>query len=162
MDTQTFRDTLAQFATGVTVVISGTGSSHQGMTVNSFTSVSLVPPLILFCADNRAVTLRAVKQSHRFTVSILCEEQEDLSRRFAELGPQGDLFAQIRTAPATKGIPYLFDSLGYLDCAVHNIIPAGDHHIVVGHVERLGRLSHGYPLIYFRHRYYRPVTSPPG
>lgn len=161
MDTQIFRDTLSQFATGVTVVISGSRSARRGMTVNSFTSVSLVPPLVLFCADNRSETLHAIRESQRFTVSVLSEQQEDISRGFAELGPQDHLFNQLNTTPGINDIPYLSDGLAFLDCSVQNIVPAGDHHVIVGHVDKLGRLKSGTPLIYFGHHYYRPVTSPP-
>lgn len=161
MDSQTFRQTLAQFATGVAVVISGNGALVHGMTVNSFTSVSLVPPLILFCADNRADTFQAILIARRFTVSILSDEQEDLSRRFAVIGPQHELFAQTPWQPGIDAIPYLTESLAYLDCAVHDIIPAGDHHIIIGQVDKLALLKSGRPLLYYQSDYYRPVTLPP-
>jgi 3-hydroxy-9,10-secoandrosta-1,3,5(10)-triene-9,17-dione monooxygenase reductase component len=161
LDSQTFRQTLAQFATGVTVVISGAGASLHGMTVNSFTSVSLVPPLILFCAENRADTFQAILAVQRFTVSILSDQQEELSRRFARLGPQEELFRQTPCQPGIDAIPYLADSLAYLDCAVHDIIPAGDHHIVVGQVNNLARLKSGRPLLYYQSDYYRLISLPP-
>lgn len=162
MDSQTFRDVLAQFATGVTVVISGIPGAIHGMTVNSFTSVSLDPPLVLFCADNRADTFHAVMASHRFTVSILSDQQEAVSQRFALVGPQDTLFSTLNCGMASGGIPYLKDSLAYLDCAVYDVVKAGDHHIIVGLVEHLGLLSPGHPLMYFQSQYYyQPGTSPP-
>lgn len=161
MDSHIFRETLAQFATGVTVVISGTPGAIHGMTVNSFTSVSLDPPLVLLCADNRSDTYRAIKQSQRFTVSILSDQQESVSQQFALIGPQDELFAQIACASGIGGVPYLLNSLGYLDCAVQDIIPAGDHHIILGHVDHLARLTPGYPLLYFKSQYYYLGTSPP-
>lgn len=162
MDTQIFRETLAHFATGVTVVISRTAELTHGMTVNSFTSVSLDPPLILFCADNRSDTLQVVQKSWRFTVSVLSDQQEDLSRRFAMVGPQDDIFRQTACQSGIDGIPYLADGLAFFDCGVHDMVPAGDHHIIIGHVDRLGLLRPGRPLMFFQSHYYRPVTLPPG
>ena len=162
MDTKNFRDVLAQFATGVTIVVTRTaeGTLH-GMTVNSFTSVSLEPPLVLFCADNHSETIRAVRSCRRFTVSMLREEQEELSRRFAMLGPQTDAFAGARFVEGRGGLPYLADGLGYVDASVTDMIPAGDHHIILGRVEDLGVLSPGQPLLFYSSQYYRPVTLPP-
>ena len=162
LDTQDFRDVLAQFATGVAVVVTRTaeGTLH-GMTVNSFASVSLEPPLVLFCADNKSETIRALRSCRRFTVSMLHEEQEDLSRRFAMLGPQTDAFAAARFVVGRGGLPYLADSLAYVDARVEDLIPAGDHHIVLGRVEDLGVLATGQPLLFYASQYYRPVTLPP-
>ena len=156
MDSHLFRETLAQFATGIAVVISGSHDAFHGMTVNSFTSVSLNPPLVLFCADNSARTFEVVQCSGLFTVSILAEDQEELSRRFALRSPQAALFASIPTRIGIHHIPYLRDGLAYCDCTVQTISPAGDHHIVVGHVDRLARLNAGRPLLYFQSHYYHP------
>ncbi len=161
MDSQTFRDVLAQFVTGITVVISGIPGAIRGMTVNSFTSVSLHPPLVLFCADNRADTFSAVMSSHRFTVSILSEQQEAVSQRFALIGPQDTLYSTLNCGMGLGGIPYLKDSLAYLDCAVDDVVQAGDHHIIVGLVEHLELLNPGRPLMYFQSQYYHPGTLPP-
>lgn len=158
MDSKSFRQALGQFATGVTVVISryDDGALH-GMTVNSFTSVSLNPPLVLFCADNRSDTFKALSVSRRFTVSMLTDKQETLSRRFAVTGPQDALFQSLACQPGIDDIPYLADALAFLDCAVENIIPAGDHHLVLARVDELGLLSPGHPLIYFQSGYH-PLT----
>ncbi len=159
MDTKIFRETLAQFATGITVVISRTACTTHGMTVNSFTSVSLTPPLVLFCADNRSDTFQTVQESHRFTVSILADRQEALSQRFALTGPQEELFQSLNCREGIDGIPYLADGLAFLDCSVENIIPAGDHHIVIGHVDNLGLLNPSDPLLYYQSNYYRPAAT---
>lgn len=161
MDTKNYRDTLSRFATGITVVISRTSARvTHGMTVNSFTSVSLNPPLVLFCADNRSDTFHAVQESRRFTVSILREEQEALSQRFALTGPQEELFQALPCQPGIDGIPYLAEGLAYLDCSVHQILPAGDHHIVIGQVDDLGLLSPGRPLLYYHSHYERLNLTP--
>ncbi len=153
MDSEIFRESLAQYATGVAVVISGAPGCYRGMTVNSFTSVSLAPPLVLFCADNQAETFQSIKQSQRFTLSILSVYQEELSQQFSLLGPQEKLFAGITTGLGINDIPYVADGLAFLDCTVHNMIRAGDHHIIVGHVDQLGRLQDHPPLIYFQSQY---------
>ncbi|MCY0878337.1 MAG: flavin reductase family protein [Firmicutes bacterium] len=161
MNLRAFRDTLALYATGVTVVLSRYGLATHGMTVNSFTSVSLRPPLVLFCADNRADTLKTVQQAGYYTVSILGEEHAWISQRFAVAGPQEDLLAEVRLGQGpASGVPYLSDALAFLECRVTDVIPAGDHHIVVGEVEHLGRLNPHRPLIYFDHRYRRLTPEP--
>lgn len=153
LDNETFRETLGQFATGVAVVISGIPGCFRGMTINSLTSVSLMPPLVLFCADNQAETFEALKQSQRFTLSVLSAQQEQLSRQFALLGPQEELFNRVNAHRGTGDIPYLADSLAFLDCSVQNIVAAGDHHIIVGHVDQGGRLNNQPPLLYFQSQY---------
>ncbi|NMP21304.1 flavin reductase family protein [Sulfobacillus harzensis] len=161
MDAKIFRDTLAQFATGITIVISQNIDRHlHGMTVNSFTSVSLHPPLVLFCADNRSDTFRAIEDSGHFTVSILSEEQEALSQRFALRGPQEALFQSLTLGESVSGIPYLADSLAFLDCTVDRIVPAGDHHLVLGRVDALNRLVPGRPLVYYQSQYQRLDAIP--
>lgn len=160
MDINRFRKTLGQFATGVSIVISQGPKSLRGMTVNSLTSVSLNPPLVLFCADNQSDTLNAVLHAKRFTVSILNDQQEPLSQQFALSGSQEQLFSTLSIRPGIDQIPYLSDGLAYLDCHVTKVIPAGDHHVIIGHVDNLDVLdSHRQPLIYFRSHYYQPKSS---
>lgn len=161
MDTKSFRDTLGQFATGITVVISGTGGTHyHGMTVNSFTSVSIQPPLVLFCADSRSETFKAVEASGRFTVSMLNEDHQALSERFAVKGPQTALFHSLNLRWGQDHIPYLADGLAFLDCALDRIIPAGDHFLVLGRVNAFDRLRPGRPLLYYQSHYQHLEASP--
>lgn len=161
VDVGTFRDTLAQYATGVTIVLSRYGPITHGMTVNSFTSVSLNPPMVLFCAENQADTLRTIQQAGYFTVSILSDQHAWLSQRFAVAGSHAELLSHLKLGQSpTGGVPFLQDALAYLECRVQNLIPAGDHHIILGLVEHLGRLREGTPLIYFDHRYRQLAPAP--
>ncbi len=145
---------MGQFATGITVVFTMGGSGPHGMTVNSLTSVSLDPPLILFCVDNHARTRHAVGPGERFTVSILRQEQESLSRLFADPATPDSVVDRLPIRTVTAGMPILRDALAYLDCVVDALYPGGDHQIVVGRVEDFDVLNHGNPLVYFSGRYY--------
>ncbi len=135
-------------------------SQYHGMTVNSFTSVSIEPPLVLICADNRSETFKAVEASGRFTVSILSEDHQALSQQFAIKGPQAALFQSLNLHWGADHIPYLADGLAFLDCALDRIIPAGDHFLVLGRVTAFGRLHPGRPLLYYQSHYHHLEASP--
>lgn len=155
MDHRQFRHTLGQFATGVVVIMTRGPEGPHGMTANSLTSVSLDPPQVLFCVNTAARTRTLVREVPRFTVSILSERQEALSRLFADPHPASDPLIGVPHSPGIDGIPILNEALAFLDCRVTAIHPAGDHDIVVGTVEDLGILHPGLPLLYFAGRYRR-------
>ena len=149
-----FRQTLGNWGTGVTIVATpGTDGKSYGLTVSSFTSVSLDPPLILVCLDNRISGLQAFKDSGKFGVSVLSEDQADLSTLFAKkdsVRPE-DLYLK-----GTTGVPLIKDSLVFLECNTHAIYPGGDHQILLGVVQaaHLGTAKDGKgPLLYFRGKY---------
>lgn len=157
LDSHGFRHALGQFATGIAVVfVVGPGGPH-GMTINSFTSVSLHPPLILFCVDVRARTRTLIRGGSRFTVSILSQEQEAVSRLFADPATPDHLIRQLPTRSGIDGLPILSEALAYLDCSLENLYPAGDHDIVVGRVDDFGILRPGPPLLYFGGQYRRLI-----
>lgn len=153
-DSQEFRKVLGQFATGVAVVTTKLDGVPQGMTVNSFTSVSLEPPLVLFCADKRTRTNEVVGKSGVFAVNVLREEQRRLSEIFAGQGTDEERKAVLwaREALAT-GAPVIEGSLGWMDCRVRQVIDAGDHVIYLGEVLDAGRGPMGAPLLYYRGTY---------
>ncbi|MCR9070154.1 MAG: flavin reductase family protein [Alphaproteobacteria bacterium] len=143
-----FRAVLGRYATGVTVVTTrAPGGQPVGLTVNSFTSVSLEPPLVLFCLDRDAGSLPAFEAANGFAVNILGVGQEAVSNRFAD--PQAAKFAEDGFAEWSTGAPILADALAALDCGVHARYDGGDHIILVGRVHRLAVLSDGDPLIYW-------------
>lgn len=146
---------MGNFTTGITVVTTiGPDGVPYGLTVNSFTSVSLDPILVLVCLDNRLTGLQAFKDSKVFGVSILSEAQEDLSRMFAKKDSVRP--ASIYVAGKT-GVPLLRDALGTLECETVAIYPGGDHQIFLGEVKAAEMMETHGPLLYFRGKYQRLV-----
>src|SRR5262245_18612555 len=128
-----YRQIMANWATGVTVVTTrGKDGAPRGLTVSSFTSVSLDPTLVLVCLDNRISGLQDFKESMKFGVSILSDSHEDVSRAFArrDAPRPADLYYE-----GKLGIPLLRNSLATLECETVAIYPGGDHLIFLGQVE---------------------------
>ncbi len=150
-DTRRFRDVLGCFATGVAIVTTRRADgSPEGLTVNSFTSVSLDPPLVLFSLDRHGRCAGPFSQASHFAVHILGSSQTELSRMFATRG--GTEWSRIDWTAGLGGCPLLPGDLATLQCAVHARHDGGDHMIVIGRVLSL-RHSEGDPLVYFRGRY---------
>jgi 3-hydroxy-9,10-secoandrosta-1,3,5(10)-triene-9,17-dione monooxygenase reductase component len=153
IDEARYRQVLGHFATGVTVV-TGTDAGHPvGLAVNSFTSVSLAPPLVAFCVSGRSSTWPRLRGSGQFCVNILAEDQEALSRAFAAHG--SDRFQGVGWRRSPAGDPILDGALAWLDCTVHAEHGAGDHDIVVGRVQALSVEHEGRPLVFYRGGYGR-------
>lgn len=157
-DARTLRDALGCFATGVTIVTAmdagqGGGGTPIGLTVNSFTSVSLDPPLLLVCIANDAGTAPILASAERFAVNMLQMGQEPESNRFAGKGE--DRFAATDWSVGEYGTPMLNGSLASFECARHTVHDAGDHFILVGRVLKAKFEPHGDPLLYFRGNYRR-------
>lgn len=149
------RGAMGRFATGVTVVtLLDDRNVPQGFTVNSLTSVSLVPPLVLVCVDHSANILRCFSKNYAFTVNILSEEQEEISSQFASKAE--DKFAGIAYEAGKLGPPRIQGCLGYLECRITNQYPGGDHVIFIGEVEvtELGPEG-GKPLLFYAGKYAR-------
>lgn len=132
------------------VTITDAEAKPHGMTVNSLTSVSLTPPLILVCFDLRASLLDALLAAGEFAVNILEAHQEELSRRFAK--PDEDRFDGVGYHAGQGRAPLLDGALAYLECAVEQAVPAGDHTIVIARVFA-GTVQDGRPLCYYRGGY---------
>jgi len=147
------RNTLGAFVTGVTVATTVDAAGRpRGLTANSFTSVSLNPALILVCISESAASYAAFAACKRFAVNILSERQRHVSALFASQSP--DKFRRVRWTMSRGGAPLLDDSLAWLDCRLHTLIPCGDHAIVVGEVTGYSADA-GRPLGYFRGGYVR-------
>lgn len=162
IDAAAFRKVLGQFASGVTVVTTIHENTLLGMTASAFTSVSLDPPLILFCADKRARSGMMVGPAGFFAVNILGENQRDLSELFAGKGTddeRAEKLAQIGTRAET-GAPILNDAVAWLDCRVEQAIDAGDHVIYIGLVVASNVREGARPLLYW-HGGYRRVDKEP-
>lgn len=154
VDDATYRHVLGHFPTGVTVITaSGTGGP-TGMAVSSFSSVSLVPPLIGFYVAQTSRSWACVEQAGAFCVNVLASDQEDVSRRFASASE--DRFAGLGWSPLPSGAPRVHGALAWIDCRIHSVLPAGDHHCVLGEVRGLGVADdHREPLVYYRGGYGR-------
>lgn len=150
-DAEAFRKTCAQFATGVTVatVRAADGTPH-GLTISSFTSVSIQPPLILICIDYGCAFLSHFRACTSFAVNVLSEPQRDLSLTFA-LKPEGR-FEGVDWYASATGVPLLRGCLANIECRLSSILEAGDHAIFLGEV--IHAESHpGRPLLYFNRDY---------
>jgi flavin reductase (DIM6/NTAB) family NADH-FMN oxidoreductase RutF len=151
------RDAFGCFATGVTVVTTYDGEgSPLGLTANSFTSVSLDPPLLLYCVDGRSRRAPAFRAAQRFAVNVLHAGQEALSTRFARSA--ADAFRDVPWE-SWGGSPVLSDAMATFVCTGHAAHDGGDHQVIVGRVEQLRFDPAPDPLVYFQGRY-RSVHVP--
>jgi flavin reductase (DIM6/NTAB) family NADH-FMN oxidoreductase RutF len=148
-----FRVVLGNFATGVTIITAMDGDEPVGMAANSFTSLSLDPPLVLFCVAETSTTWPRIQGTDGFAINILGEHQEELSRMFAKKGV--DRFASTPWRKGVSGSPVLEEAIAYIDCVFEAQYPGGDHTIVVGRVIDLDVVVEGGPLLFFRGSYGR-------
>jgi flavin reductase (DIM6/NTAB) family NADH-FMN oxidoreductase RutF len=152
-DTKAFRDALGSFPTGIAVITAGSAeTSHIGITVNSFASVSLDPPLVLWSIDRRSRRYPYFAEAPGFTVSVLASGHKAVSARLAGQGEHS--LDGIALVPTELGPPGLADSLAIFECARESVQDAGDHAILIGRVLKFSRNDGaGAPLVYFRGRY---------
>ena len=154
VDEADFRSALGHFATGVTVVTARDGQERpRAITVSSFASVSLAPPLVLYCLGKSAFHFDAFAAAEAFAVNLLGAEAQGLSDRFAREAE--DDFQGVEVSASATGCPVLPGCLAVLDCAREAMHDAGDHLIVVGRVTALAVPGGEEPLIYYRGRYRR-------
>jgi 3-hydroxy-9,10-secoandrosta-1,3,5(10)-triene-9,17-dione monooxygenase reductase component len=149
-----FRQVLGHFATGVTVITALNDDAPVGLAVGSFASLSLDPPLVLFCPGNQSASWPKIRAAGSFCANILSSDQEHVCRVFAS--KETDKFASIgwSRTPGT-GSPRIDGVLAWIDCTIEEVLPGGDHEIVVGRVRDLdARDAHG-PLVFFRGGYGR-------
>ena len=153
LSSEEFRRACARFSTGVAIasVMDAQGVPH-GLTVNSFTSVSLDPPLILICLGHAVTSIDLFRAASHFAINILAESQRELSVRFARAGERR--FDGLEWRRGECGAPLLTGALAEIECAVYRRIPAGDHDILIGEMLR-GRVEQGEPLVYYGSRYRR-------
>ena len=140
------RDACGSFATGVTIVTTRTADGPLGMTANSFSSLSMDPPLVMWAPARRSARFEAFTLAERFTIHILNAEQLDLAAAFARSGDAP--FAAGAFTDGPHGIPELPGCAAVLRCRHHAIHPGGDHAIVVGEVEGLSHDADAHPLVF--------------
>ena len=150
------RSAMGGFATGVAVVTAAQEGVPHGMTVNSLTSVSLEPPLLLVCLTRGARTETAIRASGAFCINILNERQEDASRRFARPGEEHFDGLELETTPLLR-LPAIARALVRVECEVHGLHDGGDHAIVVGRIVSC-QYRDGLPLLFYRGKYHQLGT----
>lgn len=154
IDPRALRNALGCYATGVAVVTAlADGDTPVGLTVNSFTSVSLDPPLVLWSLSRRSPSRTAFEQASHFAVNVLTAEQQALSNRFAT--PRPDKFAGVEWQRGHGGAPLLADCLAWFQCRRHLCHDGGDHIILLGRVEAFDHEPERDPLVFLTGRYHQ-------
>jgi 3-hydroxy-9,10-secoandrosta-1,3,5(10)-triene-9,17-dione monooxygenase reductase component len=148
IDPELFRSVLGNFASGVTIVTAMDDGEPVGLTAQSFTSLSLDPPLVMFCPKITSTSWPRIEHARHFAANILAEGQDALGIQFARSG--GDKFADVEWTPGPTGAPLLGGVLAHIDCTIEAVHPGGDHQIVIGRVLHLAAESDKKPLVYFR------------
>ena len=153
LDPRTLRQVFAAYPTGVTALAALVDGVPVGMAANSFTSVSLDPPLVSVCVATASETWPVLRRARRIGVSVLSHRQEVASRSLAARGT--DRFAGLAWSPTPDGAVFLAGVSAWIDCSVQREIPAGDHGIVLLRVHRLGTGPEVAPLVFHGSRYRR-------
>jgi flavin reductase (DIM6/NTAB) family NADH-FMN oxidoreductase RutF len=148
-----FRLACGRFATGVAIasVMDSEGMPH-GLTVSSFTSVSLDPPLVLICLGHAVTSIDLFREARHFGINVLTEDQRELSERFAQKGH--DRFDGLEWQRGETGVPLITGALAGMECAVRRRVTAGDHDVIIGEMVR-ACVHDGSPLIHFSSQYRR-------
>ncbi|TGL58162.1 flavin reductase [Leptospira ognonensis] len=152
-DSTTFKSALSLWASGVTVICYRSSNKSGGITVSSFSSVSLDPPLVLFCLAKGSQAKHEIETSASFSVNILSSEQKQISADFASSSlDKEEVLNLLKPTVSKSGLPFLTGALVNLDCKLHQMIDAGDHYLVLGEV-REAQVQEGKPLLYFNRNY---------
>ena len=158
-DERQFRDALAQYATGVTVVCArAPDGRYVGFTANSFSSASLSPPLVLWTLSHRSTSLAAFEAAERYAVNVLSASQVEFARRFSR--PHVDRFASVPFRLGWSDAPLIDGCIAWLECRHHARHRAGDHVVFIGEVVTVER-AHGRGLV-FQHGHFGTATPLPG
>jgi flavin reductase ActVB len=151
MDIKVFKSAMSRWATGVTVITTRSPTGElAGFTASSFSSLSLDPPLVLFCLGDASVSLPAFLAAEGFAIHVLANGQKDLAARFAQQG--GDKFHDLKFREGNRSVPLLQGSLSCLECRKVQVYSGGDHRVFLGEVENV-HVNEGAPLLYYRGDY---------
>jgi 3-hydroxy-9,10-secoandrosta-1,3,5(10)-triene-9,17-dione monooxygenase reductase component len=151
IDPRFYRNVLGHFASGITVITAVSPVGPVGFTCQSFTALSLDPPLVLISPSNASTTWPLIRSAGRFCINVLADGHQEVSAAFAVSG--GDKFSSVSWSRTPNGSPVLDDVVAWIDCILYAEHLGGDHSIVVGAVEDMGASSGAQPLLYFRGRY---------
>ena len=160
ISSDTLKNIMRNYPTGVTVVTTVYNNEYYGLTVNSFTSLSLDPPLVLVAIDKRLASHEAIDKSNVYAVNILSDDLKELAVRFAT-APREDRFKGLKIRTARTGSPISEGSIAYLDCRVTAKYPGGDHTIFIGEVVDAQVMNNKLPLIYYNRGYYTIKQATP-
>jgi len=154
LDPEQLRQAMRAWTSGVTIVTAAHGGEQHGMTVSSFTSIALEPPLIIISLQTNSRTHELISKSNAFAVTILADGQQDISDRFAgRLAEMGDRLAGIETETLVTGAPFIKGGLAYLDCQVSQTVPVGTNTLFLAEVIAARGNGEGYPLVYHDREY---------
>lgn len=155
MDIKELKNCFSKFTTGVMIAATGCleNSERYGLTINSFSSVSLEPPLVLFCIGNESGNLDKFQHNKFFTLNILSDSQRDLALQFAKAN-NPEKWSANNYSLTNSGCPFFEESLGYFECKRNDVIKSGDHHIIIGQVVDFKNMDEETsPLIYFKSQF---------
>ena len=150
-DSLELRRVLGHYPTGVTVVTAAGAEGPEGVAIGSFSSLSLDPPLVMFCPGHDSTSWARMRPIGSFCVNVLGDHQAEVSTIFAK--KSADRFSVVTTRAEFTGAPVIEGCLAWIDCTLHTIHDGGDHDIVVGRVEAIGTADSGRPLIFFKGGY---------
>lgn len=156
MESESYVDAMARLPAGLVVVSAATGPGRfRGMTLTSFTSASLEPPLVVACLDRLAQTRDAIEESGKFTASVLSDRQEFLAERFAGRAPLVDpSWREVPHRLGENGLPILDGAVAWFECRLQHMVRAGDHDLAVGLVTAAGT-GPGDPTVYWHRAFWR-------
>jgi flavin reductase (DIM6/NTAB) family NADH-FMN oxidoreductase RutF len=158
LDPEQLRQSMRAWVSGVTIVTASHAGEQHGMTVSSFTSVALEPPLIIISLQTASRTQNLVSQAKAFAVTILAEDQQELSERFAGRVPDAeDRLAGLETETLATGAPFIKGGLAYLDCRVMQSISIGTNTLFLAEVVAARGNGAGQPLVYHDRKYHKLV-----
>lgn len=150
-DNSAFRTVLGRFCSGIVIVTGNHDNQPVGMTAQSFASLSLDPPLVLFCPAKNSTSWPRIRSTGRFCINVLSEDQQEVCQRFAVSG--GEKFRGVDWDWTQSGTPAIDGCVAYIDCTLHQVHDAGDHEIAVGLVEDLRQGHPERPLLYYQGAY---------
>ena len=151
MNTNAYRSALGKFATGVCVVTGVRDGKKLGMTINSFSSVSLDPSLVLWSLKKDAATYDLFSSLDDYVINVLSEGQEDISSKYARFGDH--VMDEDDFTMSTEGLPIVSGSISFFICKKWSVLEAGDHEILIGSVSRYGIFSEENPLLFYKGKY---------
>jgi len=160
LDPEQLRLSMRAWTSGVTIVTASHAGQQHGMTVSSFTSIALEPPLIIVSLQTDSRTHELVSQSNAFAITILAESQEEVSDRFAGRVPDAeDRLSGVETETFVTGAPFIKGGLAYLDCRVTQTIPVGTNTLFLAEVVSARGNGEGRPLVYHDRKYQKIVEE---
>lgn len=153
VDAMTYRNVVGNFATGVAVVTAGQTGDCYAVTVNSFTSVSLDPTLLLICLTTASRTRAEIMRSNVFNINVLSTDQEHVSRFFAKPQEDSSWFEEFNCHAGELGAPLIPDCLAHIECELTQTHDAGDHTVLIAEVQHAFIALEDKPLLFFRGKY---------